>query len=299
MKFLPTCLLLIFSSSICFAANFATRPEVQAFIDELHAEYNLNKEQTTKYFSMIEPDPAVIAKITTPYEALPWNKYKKLFINNKKIQGGVKFWQEYKEVLSKAEHKYGVPAEIIVAILGVESSYGQNSGKFPVLQALATLAFDYPPRSKFFMSELKQYLLLTFEQKLDPLSLKGSYAGAMGFPQFIASSYRNYAVDFDGSGQIDIINNMPQAIGSVANYFKVHGWKPGQDVVHRLQSPDQMQAKDSKAKLLELDGENCKEYWEGLNNFYVITRYNHSDNYALAVYLLSQDIATLYNAQCN
>lgn len=294
MKILISCVIFILSIHNCFAASFASRPEVKQLIDELHADYGLNKLQTTKYFEMIEPEPEVITKITTPYEALPWNKYKKIFINEKKIQGGVKFWQEYRDVLSDAENKYGVPAELIVAIIGIESAYGQNSGKFPVLQALATLAFDYPPRAKFFLSELKQYLLMTHEQKLDPLSLKGSYAGAMGFPQFIASSYRNYAVDFDNSGQIDIINNMKQAIGSVANYFKVHGWQTNQPVARQLQNPQQMIAKDGKAKLLELEGENGKEYWEGLNNFYVITRYNHSDNYALAVYLLSQDIASIY-----
>lgn len=296
MKILQACLLFILSTH-SFAASFATRPEVKTLVEELHADYGLNKEQTTKYFSQIESNPEVITRITTPYEALPWKQYKKLFINNKKIQGGVKFWQDYQDTLSKAEQKYGVPAELIVAIIGIESAYGQNSGKFPVLEALATLAFDYPPRAKFFLSELKQYLLMTHEQRLDPLSLKGSYAGAMGYPQFIASSYRNYAVDFDESGQIDIINNMKQAIGSVANYFKVHGWQPNKAVVRKLQSPEQMQAKDNKSKLLEFEGENGKEYWEGLNNFYVITRYNHSDNYALAVYLLSQDIADIYHSQ--
>lgn len=276
------------------AVVFAERPEVKQFVTELSQEYALDHSATMKLFAAVEPSPEVIQRITTPYEALPWDKYKKIFLNEKKISGGVEFWKKYKDVLTKAEATYGVPAELIVAIIGVESAYGDNNGKFPVLQALATLAFDYAPRATFFRSELKQYLLMTAEQGLDPLSLKGSYAGAMGFPQFIASSYRNYAVDFDNSGKIDIINNMPQAIGSVANYFKVHGWQQGQPVAYKISGPDKMQSKDSNAKLLEFDAENGKEYWEGLNNFYVITRYNHSNNYALAVYQLSQEIAKQY-----
>lgn len=273
---------------------FAERQEVQDFVHEISAEYNLDPDRTLATLAAIEPSAEVIQRITTPYEALPWLKYRKLFLTEKKIDGGVAFWRQYKDSLAKAEAIYGVPAELIVAIIGVESAYGENKGKFMVLQALATLAFDYAPRAKFFRSELTQYLVMAHEQGLDPLSIKGSYAGAMGFPQFIASSYRNYAVDFDKSGKIDIINNMHQAIGSVANYFKVHGWQSGHPVVRNLRSPAQQLRQSAHAKLLEMDGENGKEYWEGLDNFYVITRYNHSDNYALAVYQLSQAIAQKY-----
>lgn len=279
------------------AMAFAERQDVQEFVNEVSAEYNLDRAQTLNNFSKIEPSAEVIQRITTPYEALPWNKYRQLFLTEKKISGGVAFWQKYKESLAKAEATYGVPAELIVAIIGIESAYGENSGKFPVLQALATLAFDYAPRGAFFRNELKQYLVLTEEHGLDPLAIKGSYAGAMGIPQFIASSYRKFAVDFDESPQVDIINNMQHAIASVGNYFKEHGWQPNREVVRKLKNPKQQLKQDNHSKLLELDGESGKEYFEGLDNFYVITRYNHSDNYALAAYQLSQAIAKRYNQQ--
>lgn len=279
------------------AMVFAERQDVKEFVNEMSEEYHLDPAQTLQTFATIEPSAEVIQRITTPYEALPWSKYRQLFLTEKKISGGVAFWNKYKDSLAKAEANYGVPAELIVAIIGIESAYGENSGKFLVLQALATLAFDYAPRAAFFRSELKQYLLLTAEHDLDPLTIKGSYAGAMGIPQFIASSYRNFAVDFENKGKVDLINNMHHAIASVGNYFKVHGWQPNQAVVRKLKTPKQQLKQSPNSKLLELDGEHGKEYWEGLDNFYVITRYNHSDNYALAAHQLSQAIAKRYKQQ--
>jgi membrane-bound lytic murein transglycosylase B len=313
-------------SAIAIAKVFSERPEVTEFINELSQEHKLDKQQLISAFSKIESSDEVIKRITTPAEALPWDKYQKLFLDPKRINEGVSFWQKNAKTLTQAEQKFGVPAELIVAIIGVESFYGVNRGKYPVLQALATLAFDYPPRSKFFRSELKEYLLLVTEQRLDPLALMGSYAGAMGTPQFIASSYRNYAVDFDQSGQIDLINNISQAIGSVANYFHVHGWIPGQPIAYKAKTKGskfknlEIAAKNSPKPvlslstlkqhgvtadrtidknagdmaLLEFENGDKKEYWLGSNNFYVITRYNHSSNYAMAVYQLSQKIAKLY-----
>lgn len=313
-------------SQVLYANVFIQRPEVQKFIDEVSIEHKLDKNEVANAFSKISPAPEIITRMTTQSEALPWYKYRKLFINDKKIDGGVAFWREYKTELEKASQQYGVPAELIVAIIGVESTYGQNRGKYPVLQALATLAFDYPPRAEFFRNELKQYLLLTNEQKLDPLTLTGSYAGAIGIPQFIASSYRNFAVDFDNSGSIDLINNIPQVIGSVANYFKVHGWQTGQPIIskariqgdkykqltvaarhdpqpiHALAALDLHGVSHSHDDLdpqlnfawLEFDNDAEKEYWLGFPNFYVITRYNHSSNYALAVHQLSEAIAKKY-----
>jgi membrane-bound lytic murein transglycosylase B len=319
----------LFVSPTAQGTVFSERPEVKQFLKELEAEPKLNTKQILSALSQIESSEEIIKKISTPYEALPWDKYQKLFIGQERINDGVKFWNKNKTTLEQAETKFGVPAEIIVAIIGVESSYGKNRGKYPVLQALATLAFDYPPRAKFFRTELKEYLLLTAEHNLDPLELKGSYAGAMGSPQFISSSYRNYAVDFDNSGQIDLINNIQQAIGSVGNYFKVHGWKAGQPVAfkattkgskyqalpvaakndpkpvlslatikeHGVVTKEKMPSSDAHVAWLEFENGTNKEYWLGLNNFYVITRYNHSNNYAMAVYQLSQAIATLYNQQ--
>ena len=221
--------------------------------------------------------------------------------------------------LKKASQQYGVPSEIRVAIIGVETRYGRHKGGFPVIDSLATLAFAYPPRSKFFRSELKEFLLMTREEKIDPLKQMGSYAGAMGMPQFISSSFRNYAIDFDGDGYRDLWNNPADAIGSVANYFKRHGWKKDQPVVARVTTtgkefksliggklkpnwtyrklkkhgiefkqkyPDQQ-----KGILLELDsGTKQPEYWVGWQNFYVISRYNHSSRYSMAVYQLAQEI---------
>ena len=316
---------LLLVSSLAQAKVFSERPEVSDFINQLSQEHKIDKQQVITALSKIESSPEIIQRITTPSEALPWDKYKKLFLDPKRIDEGVKFWQQYKTSLQDAEHKFGVPAELIVAIIGVESFYGKNRGKYPVLQALATLAFDYPPRATFFKSELKEYILLITEQRLDPLALMGSYAGAMGTPQFIASSYRNYAVDFDQSGQIDLINNIPQAIGSVGNYFHVHGWEPGQPVIfkaktkgskfkslelaaknspkpvlslevlkkHGVTSEKAIKNPDTNLALLEFENGTKKEYWLGLNNFYVITRYN----YAMAVYQLSLAIAKLYQQQ--
>lgn len=316
----------LIATSSAFAMVFSERPEVKEFINEVSKEHNIDKNLVLKSLSKIESSDEIIKRISTPSEALPWDKYQKLFLGAQRIEEGVKFWQQYAATLEQAQQEFGVPAELIVAIIGVESSYGKNRGKYPVLQALATLAFDYPPRANFFKSELKEYLLLTKEQRLDPLELKGSYAGAMGTPQFISSSYRNFAVDFDNSGQIDLINNIPQAIGSVANYFKVHGWKAGQPVAyqaitkgakfkslpvaaknspkpvlslatlkqHGVSAKEKITDPEANVALLEFDNNSNKEYWLGLDNFYVITRYNHSSNYAMAVYQLSQAIAKQY-----
>lgn len=228
------------------------------------------------------------------------------------------FWQENNEILKRAEQEFGVPAQVIVAIIGVETRYGSNKGNYRVMDALITLGFDYPPRAKFFRRELKQFFLLVREQKQNPLSLMGSYAGAMGYGQFIPSSYRAYAIDYTNDDFVDIWNNPADAIGSVANYFKLHGWQSGQDVVVRSHIKDgynksllndglkpkhtvkQLLAQgfvpvtelaDQSANVMYLQGQHGAEFWMGLNNFYVITRYNRSRLYAMAVWQLGQEIA--------
>lgn len=313
-------------SQSLLANVFIHRPEVIKFIDEVAEQHKIDKDHLTHAFSQISPSQEVIDRMTTQYEALPWHKYRAALINEKKIKGGVEFWQQHAVMLKQAEEQYGVPAELIVAIIGIESMYGKSTGKYPVMQSLATLAFDYAPRADFFRNELKEYLLMASEQRLDPLSIKGSYAGAMGIPQFIASSYRNFAVDFDNSGQIDLLNNIPQVIGSIANYFKVHGWQTEQAVIAKAITKGQKHKKLPVAKRnnpipeiplttvhahgvkpsikiadpntnvawLEFEAKDGKEYWLGMNNFYVITRYNHSSNYALAVYQLGSAIAKKY-----
>ena len=228
------------------------------------------------------------------------------------------FWQEHADTLQHAHEVFGVPQEIIVAIIGVETRYGRHTGKYPVLDALSTLAFAYPPRSSFFRKELKEYLLMTREEGLVPGKQLGSYAGAMGMPQFIPSSFRSYAVDFDNDGKRDLWTSPADAIGSVGNYFKRHHWKPGQPIaspvkVHgnRYQALIDNNLKrrytlkelmdngvilpqglptDLQGVLIEFETRNGPEYWVGWHNFYVISRYNHSALYSMAVYQLSQQI---------
>jgi len=266
----------------------------------------------------------IIDAITRPYEAKPWYQYRPLFLTPARISGGVAFWQTHRALLDQAAARYGVPPEIIVAIIGVETQFGRNLGRYRVLDALATLGFAYPPRSPFFLGELEQFLTLTQEEHLDPRQTLGSYAGAMGMGQFIPSSYRAYAVDFDGDGQRNLWQPA-DAIGSVANYFARHGWKKNGPVAfpadagtpqaqalgnqkretpHTVASLRQTGVRtdatlpgDLPANLLMLDQEAGPEYWVALPNFYVITRYNLSVLYAMAVFQLSQEIRRGFDAQ--
>ncbi len=304
------------------AGNYLGRDELRAFIDEMADRHGFDRGELKGLFARIRPRPDIIAAISRPAEAMPWYKYRRIFLKKKRIASGVEFWRRHATVLQRAEREYGVPAEIIVAIIGVETWYGRHKGKFPVLESLATLSFDYPKRARFFRGELEQYLLLTREEGIDPLSLKGSYAGAMGMPQFIASSYRTYAVDFDGDGQRDLWNNPVDAIGSVAHYFARHGWKRGGQITARAnvegkgylalirkglkphtrigQLPEHgvhplaKLPEDDLTALIELELTAGREYWLGLNNFYVITRYNHSEKYAMAAYQLARVIRSEY-----
>ena len=302
------------------------RQSVRDFIAEMVKKYEFNSTELTALLSTAELKPKIIDAMNRPAEkTLPWYKYRKIFIKPARIKGGVKFWNEHQETLSRAEKKFGVPAEFIVAIIGVETKYGKHKGGYKVLDSLMTLAFDYPKRSKFFKKELEHFLLLTREEGLDPQSIKGSYAGAMGKPQFISSSYRHYAVDFDGDGVRDLLTNSADTIGSVANYFSEHKWQPGQPVVakakvkggkykpllkkglkpvtaiadfprYNVSYVDELSV-SAKGALVELEQKTGNEYWVGLKNFYVITRYNRSPLYAMAVYQLSQKIRELRHAE--
>ncbi len=300
------------------AEKLTDNPDLHTFINRMVEQHQFNGKRLVQLFKQAELRPEIVAAMSRPAEAKPWYQYRPIFLTEKRIEGGVAFWDEHADTLAKAELEYGVPAEIIVAIIGVETRYGRYTGRHRVIDALTTLAFDYPPRSKFFTSELEQYLLMTREEQIDPLSLKGSYAGAMGIPQFISSSYRSYAVDFDDDGHRNLWDNPADAIGSVANYFKQHHWKPREPVTLQtgvsgnryrelvkkgmkpqvpltgfpdfgVQVPDHLE-KDQPASLLELETEGIPEFWIGLHNFYVITRYNRSPLYAMAVYQLSNEI---------
>jgi membrane-bound lytic murein transglycosylase B len=309
---------IVYVAPLNAATALVERKEVKSFIDNMVKSHSFDKNELITLFNQVTIFPSIIETISKPAESKPWYEYRPIFLGDSRIKQGVEFWGRHKELLERASDEYGVPVEIIVAILGVETRYGRYAGKHKVMDALATLAFDYPKRSKFFTKELEEYLLLTRAEGIDPLALKGSYAGAMGKPQFISSSYRNYAVDFDGDGVRDLLNSTADAIGSVANYFKQHKWEEGgpivshatvkgkkyKKVVDKGIKPHMQVGKleqygvsteDSipgytKAALIELEIKGGKELWVGYQNFYVITRYNHSPLYAMAVFQLSQKI---------
>ncbi len=317
-------LLLVFSllASTASAEGFSDKKEVKIFIQQMVKKHQFNKNYLETLFAEAKLYDSILKAIARPAEGKPWYEYRPIFVTKKRTQGGINFWKENADALARAEQKYGVPREIIVAIIGVETRYGKHAGKYPVFDALATLAFGYPPRATFFKSELEHFLLMTREEKIQAKDLLGSYAGAMGMPQFISSSFRHYAVDFDGDGKRDLWNNTTDAIGSVANYFRKHHWKPGQPITHQVQvhgvryknlitnnlKPSHTQldllvngvilpgniAEDLKGKLLKLKKPDEPEYWVVWDNFYVITRYNHSALYSMAVYQLSQKIKQGY-----
>ena len=312
---------LIMTTSAC-----AHTPDMQrgfkTFAAEMEQKHQIPATEVENLLAGTQFRQDIIDAITRPAEAKPWHQYRPIFLKPDRIEGGVKFWQENEALLDRISREYGVPPEIIVAIIGVETRYGGFTGRHLVLDALTTLAFGYPKRSKFFRSELEQFLLLSREESVDPLSAKGSYAGAMGKPQFISSSYRRYAVDGDGDGRRDLWQSNADIIASVANYFKTHGWRPGEPITLQasprdkadlqsfvdagmkpsirveqllssgLQPLDKTVDPDPEAlsSLIKLDAGDDDEYWLGLHNFYVITRYNHSNLYAMAAYQLSREI---------
>jgi len=323
-KTLAVTLISLFSSQLSAQAdavvNYNENKLADELIQEMVEKHNFSQADLEPLFVSAIKKQNVLDAISRPAEKrLTWKEYRKIFLTKTRIANGVTFWEENKATLEKAEAEFGVPSEIIVAIIGVETLYGKRKGTFRVIDALSTLAFDYPPRSQFFRRELVEFLLLAREQKQDPLALTGSYAGAMGYGQFIPSSYRAYAIDYDKDGFADIWNNTEDAIGSVANYFKRHNWKTGEQVVVRsrvqknydegivnkslkpsmnvgelealgFKSVKPLKAANAPASAIRLEGEWGAEYWLGLHNFYVITRYNHSRLYAMAVWQLSQEI---------
>lgn len=312
--------LLLLTPSLLLAQGFTERfPQSREFILEMHEKHGFEKQKLEQLFARVEHKQAIIDAITRPAESKPWHQYRPIFVTAERIRQGVAFWQDNEALLARAEREYGVPPHIIVAIVGVETRYGRHSGSYRVMDALSTLAFDYPPRSSFFRGQLEAFLLMTREERREPLEFLGSYAGAMGMPQFIPSSFRAYAVDFDGDGQRNLWDNTSDVIGSVANYFARHKWRSGEPVASRAslkgEPPRALIEKgyrpsipyaelrsqvaesavryndDEQVALLELEvapGKN--QYWVALHNFYVITRYNHSPLYAMAVHQLSEAI---------
>ncbi len=303
-------------------ADTPTFADNQAAIDfarDLEQRHGFKADELISQFAQTHPNATVLKLIKPPASPLQrsWERYRPRFLNDRRIDGGVQFWQENGAQLAKAQAIYGVPAEIIVAIIGVETEYGRNTGGFRVFEALATLAFNYPPRAEFFRTELEQFLLLARENNLDPLAVKGSFAGAIGIPQFMPGSQRRYAVDFDGDQRVDLGNSVDDAIGSVARFLEQHGWQAGQPIAVRaitsappdnalIQSGIRPTLKvgdlvekgirantdpDAIAALIDLVSPGQEtEYWLGFDNFYVITRYNRSSFYAMSVFQLGEAI---------
>ena len=301
--------------------SYAQHPLTAPFIQEMSEEFGFLSEPLQAIFADAQRKQAILDAISRPAERVKqWKEYRPIFITQSRVDKGLEFWSKNQDALQRAEQEYGVPAEFIVAIIGVETIYGGNTGSYRVIDALSTLAFDYPPRAPFFRQQLKEYLLLTREEQVNPLTLKGSYAGAMGLPQFMPGSFRAYAVDFDHDGHIDIWQNPTDAVGSVANYFIKHGWQPGQPVVVRADLKNIALAEKGLSDSLDpkitvqqlqklswtprtslkvglnvtafrLEAEHGNEYWIGLANFHAITRYNRSVMYAMAVNELAQLLA--------
>ena len=303
---------------------------VVEFIEEMVTTHDFDRDALSAVLAKAEIKATVIKKISTPAEKkLTWGEYRKIFITKERINAGATFWRENRDMLERIKLETGVPVEILVGIIGVETYFGRITGKDRVIDALATLAFEYPPRATFFRKELMQFLILAREEELDPTVPMGSYAGAMGRPQFMPSSFRAYAVDSTGDGKRDIWDNWADTSGSIASYFLAHGWRSKEEVVaqaslgsnwsravpkpaNTLKMTDTVESlskkgvvfatdlcADSGGQLLTYEGDDGIEHWVGFHNFFVITKYNRSVMYALAVHQLGQQISSQVNADAS
>jgi membrane-bound lytic murein transglycosylase B len=302
-----------------------SRPEIKTFIADVARRNSLNKRDLSKLLAKAEPQPKIIEMITKPAERVsPWWEYRDRFLTEERISLGVQLWLDHRLELEDIARERGVPPEYIVAIIGVETKYGRITGRYRVLDALATLAFDYPPRSEFFRKELEQFVLLSREEKLDPLKTLGSYAGAMGNAQFMPSSYRKYAVDAQDDKRRDLWNDWGDVFASIANYFREYGWETGGPVMAEVDlDPDPTFVIDTRnltlnetlqslaaqgvetridapattpAMLIFAEQSDGPAYRVGFNNFQVITRYNRSPRYAMAVHDLAEAVAARVRA---
>jgi membrane-bound lytic murein transglycosylase B len=315
--------LVVSSGAAAQAVNAAARG---AFIDKMVGSHGFDRAALTKLIDAAVIDQTILDAMARPAErVVPWFEYRNIFMTEERIAAGVRFWAEHAATLEPVAERYGVAPEMIVAIVGVETYFGTRMGRYRVLDALATLAFAYPPRASFFTSELESFLLLTREEEVDPTSALGSYAGAMGAGQFIPSSYRAYAVDADADGKRDLWTDWDDVFGSVANYFAKHGWRAGEPVMEpairpeRFAGPEPRNSLDLDATVGSLTEQGYvftttlpveapaaaysyeaqgggSEYWVGYHNFRVVTRYNRSTKYALAAHQLSQAIRSRYFA---
>jgi membrane-bound lytic murein transglycosylase B len=295
-------------------------PDVRTFIDSMVSEHSYDRDTLEDVLQQATIQETILEAIERPAERTKeWHEYRDIFLTDERVQAGAAFWREHSDELQRISEQTGVTVEILVGIIGVETYFGRITGKYRVLDALATLAFEYPPRAEFFKSELEQFLLLVREEGMDATDATGSYAGAMGRPQFMPSSYRAYAVDSSADGKRDIWSDWADVIGSIANYFVRHGWRKNDEIVTQAVLGSQWRGElpqntlkpeetvtslshqgvlfatelpgDQQSQLLTLEGDDGEEHWVGFHNFFVITRYNRSVMYALAVHQLGQEIA--------
>ncbi len=308
------------------ADDYGERPEVRAYMDVLEATHGFERKHLEALFKGAKRQAVVLKAMDRQAEAKPWYEYKKIFVNDRRVEKGVDFWKANAEMLARVEREYRVPMPVVLAIVGVETDYGDNLGRFPVFDALVTLGFDYPRRAKFFRNELTEMLLLGREEGFDYGGLRGSYSGAIGVSQFMPSSYRRYAVDFDGNGRRDLWRT-PDALASIANYLARHGWKPGGAIAGKVGLEGDTSGvpfnKDLRPWLPRSDlssygignvsglaetepmfslfsfevEEGAYEHWATYHNFYVISRYNHSRRYAMAVYQLGEILKRRYSTE--
>ena len=319
MKFLS--IILLGLSLIVSHLSFAQidQKKVDAFVSKYAQEHKMSEREVRDIMNKAVFQPSIIDKLDKPAESMPWYKYRSLFMSEERINAGVAFWEAHEITLKEVSFETGVPAEIILGIIGVETYFGQRKGSYLVLDALYTIAFGYPKRSSYFTSELEKFIELSFKENLDLYAIKGSYAGAIGYCQFMPSSYLAYAKSYDQEGTRDLVNSPEDAIASVANYLAVHRWKKDNPIAieacatktAQVVSKQSLKPKYSlghyrnlgydpientniaeQTTLLQLQKETGTEYWFGFNNFYVITRYNHSELYAMAVFQLSEAIRT-------
>ena len=308
MKKISLLLLTAFYMPFIFL-DYSKTTQARSFIDEMVNKHGFDESYLIEIFQSAKKKEKIINSMNRPAEKkFSWTQYKARLISPIRVNNGADFLQRFLPEFEKAEEKFGVPKEIIAAIIGIESSYGSITGRERVIDSLSTLAFDYPRRSNFFTKQLEHFLLLAREEKLDAFSMKGSYAGAMGYGQFIPSSYRSYAIDFDNDGIRNIVTNPIDAIGSVANYLSKHGWEKNALIAEALDRNDvtsdfktSLTLKDKDAlelvsknnlydkKYLQINFED-NEFWLGHKNLYVLSRYNRSSFYVMAVFLLSQEI---------
>jgi membrane-bound lytic murein transglycosylase B len=325
---------IIFGLLCCFQAAMADNPPPppqpltpMEFVDRMEQLYQYDRKELIQLFQKTEYNPEVIHRVTKPFEEKPWDFYKNFFITPDRIAGGVQYWHDHAATLEKASRQYGVSPAVIVAIIGIETKYGQEPGKFPELSTLATLSFRYPKRAAFFQKELENYLLLTRDYKLSPTSLYGSYAGALGIPQFMPSNYRQYAVSYDGKPSVNLLEDHDDAIASIAYYLQRSGWDAHQPVASPLKNSQKVRgwliSKDAKpvfhlktfekfglrastresphikSALIALRNTDGNEYWITFQNFYAIMAYNPRTTYAMAIYQLSEAIKKGYGQGSN